>query len=1126
MSCSPKIKPDRQSRTASPTDYCADGRSCNQVCITTLAGEECKRAAHPLPDTSDDQNDPSRRELEKPDNTRSQLELMDKARNESQDECCNVKSGACASGNAQACCDEDPNADGIALPISTVVNEYSAVPRKSCNDHVRQPEAEGPKCRKRAVVQQNIISEELSNSSSSCCGRDEKIRKTSSFSGGSDGYGFHTACPAHLTAAMDRYDRYLKAGICICRKFLKQFDTSCNADSRAAVVVSRNTASAAIKLHNSDLSESRASGKRGCSDKSTGKGKNSENARFPTQTDPYKPLSMIKASHGCSTTDMIATTQAYDTPNATNDLQDLEKSAAREHVKFTITGMTCTGCMKKVVGVLEHIEGVSNPQVNFVAATGETDLDTIKITATDVLQRLEKETGFKCSRLVFDHQKLQINMSYDKAQSLAADLSAGIASVVKVRKETYDVSYDPVLIGARAVLAKSNGILAPPGRSEAVTNGHRKFLSTLYLFFGATLFTIPVCVLAFSETPVSAQTKSIIELVLATFVQLIAVQEFYVPAIKALIFSKMIEMDMLVVISITSAYVYSIIAFGLEFSGFDLKQGPLFETSTLLITLVLLGRLVSSYAKVRAVQAVSLKSLQADSAVFENAKGEVTEVDARLLEYNDIILVSTHSKIVSDGQVISGESTVDESMLTGESLPVLKSVGDSVTAGTINGSGTLKVRLVRLPGNNSITDIADLVQSALNAKPYIQDLADTVAGYFVPVVVSISVIVFAIWIAVALRVRHENAGGAVGTAITYTIAVLAISCPCALGLAVPLVLVISGGVAARAGVIIKQAHATERSFKVTDIVFDKTGTLTTGQLEVVGHQIHVTSLPTSQIFAVTYALVKDDTHPVAQAVASKLNSEVASKEILESLKSIPGCGIEATWTGRQVKAGNPEWLGVAAQLQMKSETQGHTLLCVTIDGRLIVSFRLTSTIRLEAHSVIRAIQQRNIICHIVSGDRHGAVLNVATSLGINGQNIASRRSPADKQLYIETLRNNKKTVLFVGDGTNDAVAIAAANVGVQIGATSDVTRAVADVVLLGGLDGILTLLDVSKQSYYRILFNFVWSAVYNIFAILLASGAFVRVRIAPRYAGLGEIVSVLPVVFAALTMLNVKQTSL
>lgn len=384
-------------------------------------------------------------------------------------------------------------------------------------------------------------------------------------------------------------------------------------------------------------------------------------------------------------------------------------------------------------------------------------------------------------------------------------------------------------------------------------------------------------------------------------------------------------------------------------------------------------------------------------------------------------------------------------------------------------------------------------------------------------------------VAIGFHVRKQGAGGSVGLAITYAIAVLAISCPCALGLAVPMVLIIAGGVAAKSGVIIKNASSTERAYRTTDVVFDKTGTLTTGVLEVTAEEYYDVSDAFTEVKAMILALLGDNGHPVSSAVVRLLQNQKTETTPVrfEANQSVPGSGIIARWNGKDVRAGNPLWLGLQTLPEIdRLIERGLTILCVTMNSRIIAAYGLESTLRPEAVAVIRGLQQRHIVCHIASGDGAKVVENVARMVGISPHNIISRQTPSSKREYVKNLIDQGKTVLFCGDGTNDAVAVAQAHIGVQIGSTSDITRATADVVLTSGLDGIPALLEISKQAFLRVILNFLWSAVYNLFAILLAAGAFVKVRIPPAYAGLGEMVSVLPVVLLAMSMMWFKRKTL
>ncbi|KAK6532922.1 hypothetical protein TWF281_007094 [Arthrobotrys megalospora] len=909
----------------------------------------------------------------------------------------------------------------------------------------------------------------------SCCTTSKPKGVTPSISSNESSTTLTDACATHLQEAFNQYLSYLEEGRCICRNVL--------------------------------------SGLGACS------------GTKQSQVKTEKP-SRVKVSSSCGLDDIEITpvsTQKLKVPETRLKEVDPENSASRQHVLLNVSGMTCTGCTRKLTNVLNNIDGISSIQATFVTGVAEFDLDPAIANLQQVIPRIEKETGFKFSQIVSNCQTLDLRIDSPLAAGVYKQLEGLVESIEKVDKLTYRISYDPAIIGARSLFSSVKGIsLAPPGNDAELVNGRQRLLRMAWSTAAATVLTIPILVLNWSNDPIPYPKRSIVCLVLATFVQGLAVPEFYAGALKSLIYSRVLEMDMLVVISITAAYVYSVVAFGLTHAGYVLETGEFFETSSLLITLVLLGRLIAAIAKVRAVSAVSVRSLQAEKALLVTTPGVTTEIDARLLQLGDCFVIPAHSRVVTDGVVINGKGSIDESMITGESVPVPKAPGDDVIAGTINGPSPLTVRMTRLPGKNSITDIANLVENALAAKPRIQDLADTVASYFIPVVISIALVVFAIWMAVAVKVRGEAGGSAFGIAITYAIAVLAVSCPCALGLAVPMVLVIAGGTAARSGVIIKRADTIERGHKVTDIVFDKTGTITKGDLAVVHEQLFSDHGP--DILSVAKSITKDNQHPVSMAVSAYLQSKPCDLACVDNLESIPGSGIQGEWRGSVVKAGNPYWLNIETDPEISHLIeQGMTLFCITVDSVLAAAFGLKANIRDEAKRVISELQSQKIECYIVSGDSSRVVEDVAMAVGIPFQNVASRNSPAQKQQYVKDLMSKGRVVLFCGDGTNDAVAVAQANVGVLIGTASDVTKGTADVVLLGGLEGILTLLDISKRSSRRIFFNFVWAAVYNVFAILLAAGAFVKARIPPAYAGLGEIVSVVPVIVVAMTLSRVRR---
>jgi heavy metal translocating P-type ATPase len=597
---------------------------------------------------------------------------------------------------------------------------------------------------------------------------------------------------------------------------------------------------------------------------------------------------------------------------------------------------------------------------------------------------------------------------------------------------------------------------------------------------------------------------------------------------RALVFSKVIEMDLLIVLSTSTAYIFSVVSFGYLVAGEPLPTGEFFETSTLLVTLIMVGRWIASLARQKAAESISIRALQAPTTLLVGEDGTETVVDARLLQYGDVFKVAPDTRIPTDGSVISGVSEIDESMLTGELNPVEKRPGSPVIAGSINGLSTILVRLTRLPANNTITTIATMVDEAKLSKPKVQEIADRVASFFVPVVVILTIITFVIWMVVGVTVRHQSGSEATVEAITYAITVLIVSCPCAIGLAVPMVIVVASGVAARRGVIFKSADSIEVACNTTDVVFDKTGTLTMGRLTVVD-QIYIGEDQESNQ-ALLLGLVRGNKHPVSAAITSHLSSQDVVAAISENTKTIPGKGVEARSRGKVLRAGNSRWLGLSSYPAVQYMfSNGLTVFCFTVDSALVAVLGLQDTLRLDAFDTVSRLQKRGINIHMLSGDDDGAVQSVAAQLSVSNNNIRSRCSPGDKQAYVKDLlatpshnsngKPRKPVVMFVGDGTNDAIALAQATIGVHVSSGTDIAQSAADVVLVrSDLSCILTLLAVSRKAMHRVAFNFGWSFVYNVFAVLLGAGAFVNARIPPEYAGLGELVSVLPVIAAAVLL--------
>ena len=853
----------------------------------------------------------------------------------------------------------------------------------------------------------------------------------------------------------------------------------------------------------------------------------------------------------------------------------LEKGWTVEHAVIRISGMTCTGCERNLQRVLSSIAGVHNIKTSLVLGRAEFDVDA-RTSVNEVASLLERQTGFKCIIHWEGHQLEVLIPGRPSAQALrlgnmavvsekdSALLLHGLAGpqypsgvvdvkiidskgrewksgtaknglgqclgfkILMPKPYLYSarISYNPHVVGARDLLEKGFGTplsLGPLNSEQATATDTDHLRQTLFMTLLSAALTIPVLTMAWAPLPPAKIAYGSSSLALATLVQFIIAGPFYPKALKALLFSDMTEMDLLIVISTTTAYIYSVVAFAYEIKGKPLSVGEVFQTSTLLVTLIMCGRLASAYARRKAANSISVQALQPSTALLSLETKERL-IDVREFQYGDVFKVLPDSIVPTDGIVVSGETEIDESMITGETIPVPKSSGSQVVAGSVNGPGPVSIRLTKLPIDNTISRIAGMVDEAKSSKPKVQETADRVASYFVPCILALTVIVFSIWIAVGIAVRDASTPDAIVTALTYAVAVLMVSCPCAIGLAVPMVMVIAGGVGAEHGVIFKSPEAIENARKASHIVFDKTGTLTQGKFivveEVYREQDH------SKAAAIAKQLTSSSKHPVSQALTTHLGYLENCSLKLESVSSAVGKGMHATLDGQSLRGGNPFYVDAVEDPDVQRFLhQGLTVFCLRHGSALLAIYGLRDALRTDTAKVISALQARGILVSIVSGDSTTAVNQLATELGIPLSHAKGQCNPEDKARYITSLSaapsssKRKTTTIFCGDGSNDAVALAQADIGIHMAGGTDVAKSAADVVLTyPSLAGILDLIDLSRASMRRVYLNFAWSFVYNLFAILLAAGAFVTARIPPAYAGLGELVSVLPVIAVAMQL--------
>ncbi|KAF2276116.1 heavy metal translocatin [Westerdykella ornata] len=929
-------------------------------------------------------------------------------------------------------------------------------------------------------------------------------------------------CRQHARSAREQYQFKLEALGCICRALLALGQESCCTPRRQsslerrrscsrASVVSRASADSCCALKASACGSTPKPGSsKGCS---TAQPASCADACCDGQASGGNPPS--SCADACYS-EKVATQKRKKIEAGTARNVDLERAlSGKEHVILSISGMTCTGCETKLSRTLTTLPAITKLKTSLVLSRAEFDLDIGTTSVVEVIKHLERTTEFECERVTNHGSSLDLICHGDPSDIVKGDWPDGVLEVKMVDKKTIRVDFDARVVGARDLVEKgwpNSMTLAPPRTDPTLDAGARHVRRVGYMTLLSIVLTIPVLVLAWAPLPDKEKkevTISSVSLAFATVIQFVIAGPFYPKALKALIFSRVIEMDLLIVLSTSAAYIFSVVAFGHLVAHKPLSTGEFFETSTLLVTLIMIGRYIAALARQKAVESISIRSLQTSSATIVDKDGVEKEFDARLLQYGDVFKVTPESRVPTDGTVISGSSEIDESMLTGESRPVEKFKGSPVIAGSINGSGVLTVRLTRIPGDNTISTIAGMVDEAKLSKPQIQRIADRVASYFVPVVVTITIVVFCIWIAVGIAVQNKSGSDATIQAITYAITVLIVSCPCAIGLAVPMVIVVATGVAAERGVIFKSAEAIELT---------------------IAREEYPSASPSTK--ALLLGLIGSSKHPVSVAVAAHLRTNGVTAITVSDPKNIVGRGLEGTFASRTLRAGNSRWLGLSDDALVESIlSQGYTAFCFTVDGSLAGVFGLEDSVREDTLPTITKLQQNGISVHVLSGDDDGAVRAVASQLGIPDANVRSRCTPADKQAYVKDLlatnsdpRTRKKkmkqpVLIFCGDGTNDAVALAQATIGVHLKQGTDVAQSAADVVLMRpGVSGILVAMAASRKSMHRIAFNFAWSGVYNVFAVLLAAGAFVSARVPPRFAGLGELVSVLPVVVVGVMM--------
>lgn len=788
-----------------------------------------------------------------------------------------------------------------------------------------------------------------------------------------------------------------------------------------------------------------------------------------------------------------------------------------------ISGMSCASCANRIEKSLGKVQGVDTAIVNFASEKATITYDPAQISLQEVIAKIET-LGYDISKDKIDFTVYGMscascaNRVEKKLQSTVGIYQA----VVNFAIEKATVEYNPSELTSqqiKAIVEKLGYHVDPVANDQQrisdVERGEHQLTKKSFLLTLSAVLSFPLLlamvmhsfhimgpVLDFLNNPYW-------QLLLATPVQFIVGWQFYRGAYTALR-NGSANMDVLVALGTSAAYFYSIanVLMGVH----ELY----FETSALLITLILLGKLLEARAKGKTSQAIkSLMGLQAKTARV--IRGGL-EVDSPIEEVlvGDHIVVKPGEKIPVDGVIIEGTSTVDESMLTGESIPVDKKIGDEVVGATINKFGTFQFKASKVGKDTALAQIVRIVEEAQGSKAPIQRFADVVSGYFVPTVVGIAVATFCVWYFII------DVGNFSRALINFT-AVLVIACPCALGLATPTSIMVGTGKGAENGILIKGAEHLENAHRLTAIVLDKTGTITKGEPEVTDI-IPLTSLSRLELLEITTRAEKKSEHPLARAIITYGQSQGMTIGDPDTFLAIPGYGVEVLIGSQKILVGTRKLMfennividDCIAQVT-GLEDQGKTVMLIAVDQQMVGLVAVADTVKEHSAEAVAELKKLGIEVWMITGDNERVALNIAQEVGIS--HVLAEVLPADKQKKVESLKKEGKVVAMAGDGINDAPALAAADVAFAISTGTDVAIAAADITLLhGDLRGIVTAIKLSKATMGNIKQNLFWSLVYNFIGVPIAAAGY----LSPVIAGGAMALSSVSVVMNALRLKNFK----
>ncbi len=761
-------------------------------------------------------------------------------------------------------------------------------------------------------------------------------------------------------------------------------------------------------------------------------------------------------------------------------------SSTLKHIELPIEGMTCAACATRIEKNLNKLSGVE-ASVNFANEKAHVNYDEAQVKTDTLISAIEK-AGFHIAP-----RSVQLQLGKMTCAACAGHIEKalnklpGVTATVNVATETARVIFKPGLVttGQLIEAVVNAGYdaheISELNHTEEKARRQAAYQAELRLFWISAILTLPLVLQmgAMFSGHEMEMLPNWVQWLLATPVQFWIGKRFYIGAWHALRGGGA-NMDVLVALGTSMAYLFSAVV-----TFFGLDQHVYFEASAAIITLVLLGKLMEARAKGRTSEAIeALIKLQPKTARIER-NGEIVEVPASSLQVDDIFIVRPGEHLPVDGVVIEGSSSVNESMLTGESLPVSKQAGTKVFAATLNQQGLLKCRATSVGAHTQLAAIIHLVEEAQGSKAPIQRMADTISGIFVPVVVAISILTLAItwWL------MNDFVA-----ALVHAVAVLVIACPCALGLATPTAIMVGTGRGAQAGVLVKNAAALEHAEKIQTLIVDKTGTLTEGKPEVTDI-VPAVSVNAQDLLQIAASLEQGSEHPLARAVLESAQKQQLQLHAIQDFSAITGSGIRANIRDTQYLLGSPKFLAQQGlrpdeEQIITLQSEGKTVIgvaCISTDNPHILGYlAIADQLRNTSIKAVKQLQAMGIEVVMLTGDNDVTAAAIAKRTGIT--HYRAEVLPQDKAAEVSKMKAQGKFTAMVGDGINDAPALAAADVSFAIGAGSDVAIEAADITLIrNDLMSVADAISLSRATLKKIRQNLFFAFVYNILGIPLAA---------------------------------------